>query len=504
MKRKLLLIIMILQSIYSFSQSYVFRESFKVGYGVNGPPTVGATSDTGNVMIIFVESSTSSASNFNMTRIDKTGNLIWSKNYGLPAFVWAYNPIELSDHNILASGQTSTGDVLILKTDSAGNKLWAKSVGTVANEYSQRCLEGNSNSYFICCASGNAPDSTHFLLLNLDSTGNVTWAKKFGSNNYDDPISFTRTYDGGFAFIGRTMGFGVAMTDFYLVRLDSLGNVLWSRTFGAGGQEYGRNIVETNDNGLLMIGETGSFGSNWRGLIIKVDSVGNLLWSKTYDNGGYMELDNCMKMPDGNIVISNVSTPSILKIDSIGNILWSYKYIGYFGGFSCLNVNNDIAMVGLDWNPDSLTFYKSDMNGMSCEQSNSTLTITSVSLTIDSPLTISYPIIPIVTNYNLPVVNITPQFQFNCITTSVNEIIEDENPLLVYPNPFTSFISLTIKKQNAKQIRVIIHDIFGKTLLQSEIYNWTSEIDLKFLPSGIYLFEIIIDGERTVKKIVKE
>jgi hypothetical protein len=143
----LLFFILILQSTYSFSQSYIFRESFKVGNSVNGPPTVGATSDTGNVMVIFVATNSGSPSKFNMTRIDKTGNLKWSKNYGLAAYEWAYNPIELSDHNLLVSGQTSTSDVLVLKTDSAGNILWAKSIGTADNEFSQKCIEENSNSY---------------------------------------------------------------------------------------------------------------------------------------------------------------------------------------------------------------------------------------------------------------------------------------------------------------------------------------------------------------------
>ena len=95
-------------------------------------------------------------------------------------------------------------------------------------------------------------------------------------------------------------------------------------------------------------------------------------------------------------------------------------------------------------------------------------------------------------------------FPFNFITDS-----EDLNQIYIYiyPNPSLSEISITIQKQ-IKQVSFIINNVLGQTVfIKNEnnlSSNYTETIDLSFLSKGIYFLDINIDGERTVKKIVKE
>jgi hypothetical protein len=74
-------------------------------------------------------------------------------------------------------------------------------------------------------------------------------------------------------------------------------------------------------------------------------------------------------------------------------------------------------------------------------------------------------------------------------------------------NPFKSFISITCHKQFIKQVTCTIKTTLGQIVFSDleNNYNdkYTQTYDLNFLPNGIYLLDIIIDGERTVKKIVK-
>ncbi|OQA01651.1 MAG: hypothetical protein BWY70_00304 [Bacteroidetes bacterium ADurb.Bin408] len=494
------LIILIIQSISLHAQSYTYRESFKVGNMVSGGIGICATADTGNVLSILIADSMFAPLKINMTRVDKMGNLKWSKDYGEADDVLAYNPIELTDHNILISGRTGsgTGNVLIFKTDSNGNKLWAKSFSTGMQGFSQVCLEGNPNSYFICCASGNDINE-HFLLLNIDSTGSLIYAKRFGSDSFDDPISFSKTHDGGIVFIGRTMGFGVESEDFYLVKLDSLGNVLWSKTFGGIYQECGRKVVEANDKSLLLVGETNSFNSPNSGLVIKTDSMGNFLWSKTYYTGNFVEFDDCLKMPDGNFVITN-SSSGLLKIDNSGDVLWSYNYLNYFGGFSCLNINNDIALAGLTWHPDSLTICKTDINGYSCEQTPITYTVNNVILSIKTPLTILYPVAPVITDYILPVVNNYPQRQIYCQYTNVIESTEKSEELIAYPNPATN--NLTVQTPENYIIEII--SVKGQIIKKLINNNNETTIDLSDLSPGVYIIKAHSDKGFLIHKFIKQ
>lgn len=96
-----------------------------------------------------------------------------------------------------------------------------------------------------------------------------------------------------------------------------------------------------------------------------------------------------------------------------------------------------------------------------------------------------------------------------CDTTlSVNSINSLQNQFDVSPNPFTSNITITIQKQELKQATILITDILGEAVFNSQEkylnHNLTETIDLSYLSSGIYLVEVNIDGERLVKKILKE
>jgi hypothetical protein len=78
----------------------------------------------------------------------------------------------------------------------------------------------------------------------------------------------------------------------------------------------------------------------------------------------------------------------------------------------------------------------------------------------------------------------------------------------ILPNPFTSEITIAFQNQNIKQIALTIKNIFGQTIFtEQENYitgSYTKKVDVSLLSKGIYLLDVIIDGERTVKKIVKE
>ena len=96
----------------------------------------------------------------------------------------------------------------------------------------------------------------------------------------------------------------------------------------------------------------------------------------------------------------------------------------------------------------------------------------------------------------------------SCNTTSINSIFNNPHNIAVHPNPFTTEISITTQQQDINKALLIIKNILGQTIFNEQQNNlrntYTKTIDLSFLPEGIYFLDINIDGERTVKKIVKE
>jgi hypothetical protein len=94
-------------------------------------------------------------------------------------------------------------------------------------------------------------------------------------------------------------------------------------------------------------------------------------------------------------------------------------------------------------------------------------------------------------------------------TAFISDQIPNDN-INIYPNPFNSEISIRFQIQNLKQVTLTIKNVLGQTLLRhvggtpSPSGRAGVGLDLSFLSKGIYLLDILIDGERTVKKIVKE
>ena len=90
--------------------------------------------------------------------------------------------------------------------------------------------------------------------------------------------------------------------------------------------------------------------------------------------------------------------------------------------------------------------------------------------------------------------------------TAVDEI--ESKDFRIYPNPFTDEISVEIRQRNSKSAAVVIRNILGQTVFSDQEIKgnnvFTRTINLRELATGIYFLDMIIEGERTVKKIVKQ
>lgn len=88
----------------------------------------------------------------------------------------------------------------------------------------------------------------------------ITFHKSFGGSTDDYGYFVEQTTDGGYIFAGRSLSFGIAQYDNYLVKTDAFGDTLWTRTFGNTLYEEAYCIQQTNDGGYIMAGQTGSAG----------------------------------------------------------------------------------------------------------------------------------------------------------------------------------------------------------------------------------------------------
>src|SRR6185436_16704036 len=166
----------------------------------------------------------------------------------------------------------------------------------------------------------------------FNSNAQTTFQKIVGTNQ-ETANAIQQTSDGGYILFGETNSFSLAgFSDLYLIKADINGNLTWTKTFGAYLMELAYSVQQTTDGGYILAGATASLSAPWEIYLIKTDSNGDTLWSKTYYTGpgdlGY----SVQQTYDGGYIITgehqgiNGYEVNLIKTDVNGNWSWSNIY----------------------------------------------------------------------------------------------------------------------------------------------------------------------------------
>ena len=136
-----------------------------------------------------------------------------------------------------------------------------------------------------CKKESEKPGSTTFTNP-ADATTNSTFAKTIGGSSDDGAFSIIQSSDGGYVVAGWTLSFGAGYSyDFYVVKLDSSGNVQWTKTIGGKGTDKAYSIIQSSDGGYVVAGRTRSFGAgDYDFYVVKMDANGNVCFSQNITN----------------------------------------------------------------------------------------------------------------------------------------------------------------------------------------------------------------------------
>ena len=201
----------------------------------------------------------------------------------------------------------------------------------------------------------------------------VLWEKTYGGQDDDYAYAMKPTLDGGYILCGKTESFGTEFADIYLVKTDSQGNIIWSKTFGRDTTDIGWDVQQTSDSGYIICGSTYSFGSWYPDIfIVRANHDGEMLWNKIFDwgllNSGY----SIQQTFDGGYIIagSRGDNGYVIKTDSMGDTLWTNTYGGSNDeGFYSIQQTSDSGYItagytssfGEGW--DDVYLVKTDHNG---------------------------------------------------------------------------------------------------------------------------------------------
>jgi hypothetical protein len=206
---------------------------------------------------------------------------------------------------------------------------WNKTFGGSSADFATSVKQTSDGGYILAGYTFSfGSGESDFWLVKTDSSGGHEWNRTFGGDSYDFASSVQQTSDGGYILAGHTYSFGAGVSDFWLVKTDSSGNLEWDQTFGGSDSEFAYSVQQTFDGGYVIAGYTNSFGFGGDFWFVKTDSSGNHEWNRTFGGSDFDQVHSVQQTSDGGYILAGYTNSFgsggdfwVIKTDSSGGTL---------------------------------------------------------------------------------------------------------------------------------------------------------------------------------------
>ena len=301
-----------------------------------------------------------------LIKYDSGGTKLWQEEMGTNKEDVAYSVAVRKDSagNFYVAGRTKGNieepgskqggfDVFLIKYDAAGTAVWKKQLGTKEDDMANSvAVDGAGNAYVVGKTNGSFADygytnagGADLFIVKYDVNGNVAWLRQIGTPADEDASSAALDPAGNIIVTGHTYGnldgAGAGGADFFVMKYDGNGNLLWKNQKGTGNDDKAYGITSDSSGNICISGMTrGDLAGTGAGFsdifLAKYDGNGNLLWARqtgtaVEESGNSVALD-----ADGNAYVAGSTTGSftgyansglfdivIVKYDPAGNQLWT-------------------------------------------------------------------------------------------------------------------------------------------------------------------------------------
>jgi Secretion system C-terminal sorting domain len=445
--------------------------------------SVHQTTDGGFIISGSTASFGTGNSDFWLIKTDSNGEITWTKTFGGPSVEYGGTVQQTTDGGYIITGSTysfgaGNSDVWLIKTDSNGDTLWIKTFGGTAADggtYVQQTVDGG----FVIIGTTNSfgAGNTDYLLMKTDSNGDSLWSKTFGGVYNDVAFSGQQTSDNGFIIAGYTQPLGFENADIWLIKTDSNGDTLWTKTFGSEFNELAYSVQQTSDDGYIITGYIYPGGSIYLDvLLIRTDSNGDTLWTKTFGGSSSEAGQSVIETSDNGFIVCGFTfsfSPLgdediwLIKTDSDGNTAWTNTLIGSDSeiGFSIDQTTDDGFII-------TGSIQQSGNNGK-----------------------------------DLLLLRVDSDGQITNVENSGSQPVSSFKLNQNYPNPFNPSTIINYSLPSSELVQIKVYDALGteiKTLVnefkQAGIY--TIEFNAGNLPSGIYFYRMQAGSFSDTKKLI--
>lgn len=441
--------------------------------------SVQQTTDGGYIVGGETESYGVDSSDIWLIKIDVDGDTMWTRTYGGVDDDYCRSVKQTTDGGYIIAGSTQSfgaGNIAayIIKVDINGDTLWTKVFGGPNVDLLESVQQTIDSGYiFVGSTSSFGAGSRDVWLIKTDAIGDTVWTKTYGGVDYDRASSVQQTTDGGYIVGGSTSSFGEPFGDVWLIKTDTIGDTLWTKTFGGTARDFGSSVQQTSDSGYIAAGFTESYGAGFRDVwLIKTDVNGDTLWTKTY-GGIYLDRGiSVQQTTDGGYIVGGYTESFgpgdvamyLIRTDTAGDTLWTTTYGGDMSDIGWMAQQTSDGGYIFVGSTNSFGFGESD----------------------------------------IWLIKVAPDtFGFE----EKNNTIPDNFCFCITPNPANRKCRIDYVLQQKERISIAMFDICGRFIkeIMNDIYSvGKSHIvtDISDLPAGVYFVRLSTKNYSKIKKAI--
>jgi len=306
---------------------------------------LGVATDSLNNVIVTGQSYNATAGNddYYTIKYDPAGNVLWARSYDGGETDWAYGVATDTLNDVIVTGcsenvTAGNWDYYTITYDPEGNVLWARSYDGGVDDYALGVATDSLNDVIVTGQSYNATAfNWDYYTIKYDPEGNVLWARSYDGGGGDEAYGVATDTLNNVIVTGPSSNVTAFNWDYCTIKYDPAGNVLWARSYDGGEPDEARGVATDALNNVIVTGYSYNVTSGDNDYyIVKYDPAGNLLWARSYHGGGDDWAQGVATDSLDNVIVTgysrNVTAGNYdyytIKYDPAGNVLWARSYDG--------------------------------------------------------------------------------------------------------------------------------------------------------------------------------
>jgi hypothetical protein len=222
-----------------------------------------------------------------LVRLNSDFDTVWTLLWGEDSYEEvARCAIESYDQGVIAVGDywnATGGTILALETNAGGEVKWHCEYDWPLADYGYCICKAQENDGYVICGSrqSDITFTRDALLIRVNSDGDTLWTRTYGGDQDDEAYHVMTTSDGGYLLTGYSSSTPTTDKSVFVVKTNAAGDTSWTQKIGENNLNVGFSAIETEDGGYTVVGTSYALGTADM-LVAKLDSYGDIVWMGYY------------------------------------------------------------------------------------------------------------------------------------------------------------------------------------------------------------------------------